>query len=87
MAIESANEFESMPQVDSITLVKWPIEQLMMLDGIPLQCYVPLNGMSFLHANVCNEDIDGNVTKYVNASSTSTKRCYTFINRIPKKTP
>lgn len=32
VAIESAYDFETMPQVDSITLVKWPIKQVMMLD-------------------------------------------------------
>ena len=84
VAIESANEFECMPQVDSITLVKWPIKQLTMMDGSPLQRYVPLSGMHADHDDVCNEDIDGNVPKNVNVASTSTKRCYTFINRIPK---
>ena len=55
VAIENANEFESMPQVDSIILVKWLTKLLTMLDGSPLQCYVPLNGMHIEHANVCNE--------------------------------
>ena len=87
VAIESANEFESMPQVDSITLVKWPLKQLTMMDGSPLQRYVPLSGMHADHVDVCNEDIDGNVPKNVNVASTSTKRRYTFINRIPKNTP
>ena len=45
VAIESANGIEIMPQLDSITLVKWPIKQVMMLDGSPLQCYVTLNVM------------------------------------------
>ena len=44
VAIESANDTKTMLQVDSITLVKWPIKQVTMLDGSPLQRYVPLNG-------------------------------------------
>ena len=66
VAIESANEFQTMPQVDSITLVKWPIKQLTMLDESPLQRYVPLNGMHFEPANVCNEDTHGYVGNEVN---------------------
>ena len=85
VAIKSANEFESMPQVDSITLVKWPIKQLTMMDGSPLQCYVPLNGMHDEHADVYNEDNHANVTNEVNVVPTSTKRRYTFINRILKQ--
>ena len=84
VAIESANEFETMLQVDSITLVKWPIKQLTMMDGSPLQCYVPLNGMHYEHSDVCNKDNHANVTNEVNVAPTSTKRHYTFINRIPK---
>ena len=87
VAIKSANEFESMPQVDSITLVKWPIKQLTMMDGSPLQSYVPLNGMHDEHVDVCNEDNHANVTNEINVAPTSTKRCYTFMNRIPKQTP
>ena len=75
-----------MPQGDSIILVKWPIKQLTMLDGSPLQRYVPLNGMHFEPANVCNEDTNGDVANEVNIARTSAKRRYTFINRIPKKT-
>ena len=85
VAIESTNEFQTMPQVDSITLVKWPIKQLTMLDGSPLQCYVPLNGMHFEPANVCNEDTNEDVANEVNIARTSAKRRYTFINRIPKQ--
>ena len=94
VAIESANDAETMSQVNSITLVKWPIKQLTMLDGSPLQRYVPLNGMHFEHDDVSNEGNegnvttevdDGNVTNEVNAASTSTKRRYTFLNRVPKQ--
>ena len=87
VAIESRNEFQTMPQVDSITLVKWPIKQLTMLDGSPLQRYVPLNGMHFELANVCNEDTNGDVANEVNIARTSAKRRYTFINRIQKQKP
>ena len=59
VAIESANDAK---QVDSITLVKWPIKQVTMLDGSPLQRYVPLNDMRTEHDDVSNEGNDGNVT-------------------------
>ena len=57
------------------------------MDGSPLQPYVPLSGMHADHVDVCNENIDGNLPKNVNIASTSTKRRYTFINKIPKNTP
>ena len=58
-----------------------------MLDGNPLQRYVPLNGMYVEHDDVSNEGNDGNVTNEVNATSISRKRRYTFINRVPKERP
>ena len=85
MAIESANGVEIMPQLDSITLVKWPIKQVRMLDGSPLQCYVPLYNMSARPDNKSNAKNDAHVTSEVNVAPTSTKRCYTFINRAPKQ--
>ena len=77
--------FETMSQVGSITLVKWPIKQMTMLDGCPLQRYVPLHGMHAEHGHVSNEDNDGYVTNEVNVDPSSRKRRYTFINRIQKE--
>ena len=85
VAIESANGVEIMPQLDSITLVKWPIKQVMMLDGSPLQRYVPLDNMHARHDNVSNEENDAHVTSEVNVAPASKKRRYTFINRAPKQ--
>ena len=48
VGVERANtstSFDALSEVGSITLVKWPIDQITMLDGRPLQRYVPLNGM------------------------------------------
>ena len=59
VAIESADDAKTMSQVDSITLVKWPIKLLTMLDGSPLQRYVPLNGVHVEHDDVSNEGNDG----------------------------
>ena len=57
------------------------------MDGNPLQRCVPLNDMHVEHDDVSNEGNDGNVTNEVNATSTSMKRRYTFINRSPKQRP
>ena len=82
VAIESANDAETMSQVDTITLVKRPIKQLTML---AVATPIPLNGMHVEHVDVSNEVNDGNIFNEVNAASTSTKRRYTFINRVPKQ--
>ena len=88
VGIERANAstpFEPLSTVGSITLVKCPIQQTTMLDGSPLQRYVPLDGMHAEHGHVSNEDNDGYVTNEVNVAPSSRKRHYTFINRIPKE--
>ena len=56
-----------------------------MLDGSPLQCCVPLDGMHAEHGHVSNEDNDGNVTNVVNVSHASRKKRYTFVNKIQKE--
>ena len=48
VGVERANastSFDALLEVGSITLVRWPIDQITMLNGRPLQCYVPLNNM------------------------------------------
>lgn len=77
--------FETMSQVGSITLAKWPIKQMTMLDGSPLQRYVPLDGMHAECGHVSNEDNDGYVTNAVNFAHSSRKRCCTFISKIQKE--
>ena len=43
-------------EVGSITLVKWPIKQTTMLDGSPLQCFVPADGMHARNEDVSNDE-------------------------------
>ena len=54
-----------------------------MLDGSPLQCYVPLDGIHASFGQESNEVSDENVGNHANIAL-STKRNYTFINKTPK---
>ena len=56
--------FESMSHVVSSTLVKWPINQITMLDGSPLQhsMFPLVVCMLNMDMYLSNEDNDGNVT-------------------------
>ena len=86
VGIERANfntKFEAIAPVDSNTLVKWPIKQITMLDGSPLQYYVPLHGIHASYGQESNEVSDENVDNHANIAL-STKIRYTFINRPPK---
>ena len=70
---------ENMVEVDSITLLKWPIKQITMLNGSPLQRFVPIDGMHATHEDVSNDDNVGKKTDASNVVPLSRKRRYTFI--------
>ena len=71
-------------EVGSITLLKWPIKQTTMLDGSPLQCFVPIDGMHARYEDVSNDENVGNKLNGNNAVHLPRKRRYTFINRTQK---
>ena len=85
VGVERANArtpSDALSEVGSVTLVRWPIDQITMLDGRPLQRYVLLNGMQGEQGHVSNVDDDENVANVANVASSSRKRCYTFISRV-----
>ena len=85
VAIERANASNDyVVEIGSLNLVmKWPIKQITLLDGSPLQRFVPLDG---LHSRCADVPCEDNVQKdhSGNAIQPSRKRRYTFINRMQK---
>ncbi|RYA68080.1 hypothetical protein DD595_25735, partial [Enterobacter cloacae complex sp. 4DZ3-17B2] len=57
VGIERENaSIDDVVEVGSITLLKWPIKQTTMLNGSPLQRFVPVDGMHATYEDVSNDD-------------------------------